>query len=367
MLTQPSAEPATPPTPTAPAARAATPPVRNEARWIHGPVGDVALALCWVPFALGAASLSGGPALNSFITAVFLLSFAHQPLTIALVYGDPEQFRLRRAIFTASPVVFAIAVYALVNVNLVLLAVIGGLWNAEHTLMQRYGLTRIYGRKAGQDRGGVEMAMLFSFLVLALVWVAADPATPEHLAAVDIGDNNRMAVAYLADLRSVAVWLLPPVALGSLVLVGVWVRSEVARARSGGANPAKWLYLVATVALFGVVFVNPIAGLMGYVGAHALEYFVIVHQSLGRRYGDAQSGGESPLARAVRARPGRLGFFVVYVGLIIAIVTVLERVGSPILYGVVFFTLGGMHVFYDGFIWKLRRPKVAASLAIPTS
>ena len=28
------------------------------------------------------------------------------------------------------------------------------------------------------------------------------------------------------------------------------------------------------------------------------------------------------------------------------------------------FTLGGMHVFYDGFIWKLRRPVVAQSLGI---
>ena len=53
------------------------------------------------------------------------------------------------------------------------------------------------------------------------------------------------------------------------------------------ANPAKWLYIGATMALFGLVPVSPIAALMGYVGAHALEYFVIVYQSLGRRYADA--------------------------------------------------------------------------------
>ena len=27
--------------------------------------------------------------------------------------------------------------------------------------------------------------------------------------------------------------------------------------------------------------------------------------------------------------------------------------------------LGGLHVFYDGFIWKLRRPAVAAPLGVP--
>ena len=34
-----------------------------------------------------------------------------------------------------------------INVSLGLVAVIAGLWNAEHTLMQRYGVQRIYGRK----------------------------------------------------------------------------------------------------------------------------------------------------------------------------------------------------------------------------
>jgi hypothetical protein len=29
-------------------------------------------------------------------------------------------------------------------------------------------------------------------------------------------------------------------------------------------------------------------------------------------------------------------------------------------------TLGALHIFYDGFIWKLRRPRVAASLGIAT-
>jgi len=334
---------------------------------VHGPLTDTALAWCWIPFAVAAAALLGGPSINVFITAVFLLSFAHQPLTVALVYGDAEQFRLRRQIFTWSPVVFALAIYAAVHVSVLLLAVIGGLWNAEHTLMQRYGITRIYGRKSGHDDGRLEKAMLFSFLVFALVWVAADPATPAHLAGVDIGENNRLAVEFLAQLRNGAVWFVGPTALLAVVLLGAWAVRERSFHRAGTANPAKWIYIGATVALFAMVFVNPIAALMGYVGAHAVEYFVIVHQSLGRRYGDAHTGGDSPLARTVRARPGRLGFFAVYIAIVLAIVMALQFWGSPVLYAVVFFTLGGLHVFYDGFIWKLRRPAVASSLAIPAA
>jgi hypothetical protein len=352
-----------------PPSAGSAPRVRGRLRteWVHHPAVDLAVALCWIPFALGAHLLeTNRDPLDVYVTAIFLLSFAHQPLTLALVYGDREQFGLRRAIFTWSPLIFALAVLAGIEVSLVALAVVGGLWNAEHTLMQRYGITRIYGRKVGQDHGLVERLVLISWLVLALVWVSADARTPDRLATVSLGQNNQLGVQFLSQLRSFATWLVVPVLVVAAVLVVRWVRDEVTAVRTGhDVNPAKWLYLGSTAALFALVLVDPIAGVIGYVGAHAIEYFVIVHQSLGRRYGDAGTGGASPLGRAVRARTGRIGFFAVYLGIIVGLVTLLQREASPVLYAVVFFTLGGLHVFYDGFIWKLRRPKVAASLAIP--
>ena len=49
-----------------------------------------------------------------------------------------------------------------------------------------------------------------------------------------------------------------------------------------------------------------------------------------------------------------------------AVVLILgEKYGTVTAYALVVFTLGGMHVFYDGFIWKLRRPNVANSLGVP--
>jgi hypothetical protein len=341
--------------------------------WVHRPVTDLAVALCWVPFVLVAHQLQPTRgALDVFVAGVFLLSFAHQPLTVALVYGDAEQFRLRRAIFTWSPLVFVVAVVLGFTLSMglfgsiVLVAIVGGLWNAEHTLMQRYGICRIYGRKVGQEHGLVEKLLLFSWLAVALLWVAADPATPARLGMVDLGENNQKGVEVLTQLQPIASWLLVPIGLASLGLLGRWLLDERRAVRAGlAANPAKWVYLASTAALFVVILVDPIAGIMGYVGAHAIEYFVIVHQSLGRRYGDPATGGSSPLARAVRARPGRLGFFALYVGLVMGLVFLLQWRASDLLYTVVFFTLGGLHVFYDGFIWKLRRPKVAASLAIP--
>ena len=322
------------------------------------------VALAWVPFVMAVHLAEHDPELlRGLISATFLLSFAHQPLTLALVYGDAEQFRLRRAVFTLSPLIFAIAIMVATQFDPLVLAVVAGLWNAEHTLMQRYGITRIYGRKAGQDDGRLEKAMLFSWLALAVVVVAGDGRTPGRLARMGLGDTNRLAVEMLSRFRSVAAVLVVPVVLLVAALVLAWLRSE---GRTGArANPAKWVYVATTACLFLVILIDPIAGLLGYVGAHALEYFVIVHQSLGRRYADGSSGQSSALGRAVRARPGRVGFLAVYLGVILAVVTLLQWYGSVTIYLVVFFTLGGLHVFYDGFIWKLRRPAVARSLDLP--
>ncbi len=340
------------------------------ARWLHGPVADTALALAWVPFAL-ATHLVQGMAVDRLpvlVGGVFLLSFAHQPLTLGLVYGDPDEVARHRAVFTWSPVVFLVAVVAGLRVSMVALAVVGGLWNAEHTLMQRYGIVRIYGRKAGQGDGRLERLLLCSWLALALVWVAADPATPDRVRQVDLGENNTLAVEQLAGLRGAATWLVPLAVAVAVGLLAVWVATEW-RDRST-ANPAKWSYVASTAALFGVVLLDPLAGLMGYVGAHAVEYFVVVHQRLGRTReaadGLAASGSAAtPLVRAVRAGRGPTGLLGAYLALVVALLVALDRLGSPEAYAIVFFTLGGLHVFYDGFVWKLRRSPVAAALAVP--
>ena len=115
------------------------------------------------------------------------------------------------------------------------------------------------------------------------------------------------------------------------------------------------MYVASTAALFVTILVNPIAGFLGYVGSHAVEYFIIVHQNIGPRYASIDVDGGASVGHAVR-RLGRLGFFGVYLGLIIASVALLDRYGGATVYTLVVFTLGGMHVFYDGFIWKRPSP-----------
>jgi hypothetical protein len=319
----------------------------------------VALAFCWVPFAVAAHGLEHAPGpLAVLVAGVFLLSFAHQPLTMGLVYGDPVQFAARRRLYVVAPVAFALAILVGQAVSLTLVAIVAGLWNAEHTLMQRYGLTRIYGRKAGDDHGGLEKAMLVSWLVTAMVWVAAFVDIPGQVQRVRLGGTNTRGVELLHRLSAGARALLLPVIVTALVLTVRWWRAE--RALGVRANPAKHIYLAATAALIATILVDPIAGLVAYVGAHALEYFVIVHRSLRGRVDDA------PVARATSTPAGRAKVYAAYfVGVGVLLAFTYPRLGGHG-YGFVVLFFGALHILYDGFVWKLRRPAVAASLGVPS-
>lgn len=334
--------------------------LRRRARWIHSASIDITMAFLWVPFAV-LGLLIDPRHLPAIIRAVLLLSFVHQPITAALVYGDRTQFSLARRIFTFSPIVFVVVVLLLRHFSFATLAVIAGLWNAEHTLMQRYGITRIYGRKVADDHGRVEKFMLFSWLALALLWTAADRATPGRVETAGLRGHNREGIDVLTRFRTPALILVPIVATASVVLMARWVRAE----RTSNGNPAKWLYLGSTAALFVTIFINPIAGFLGYVGSHAVEYFVIVARSVGPRYTpEFVSAQPSPIGRVIASPFGRVKFFAGYALAMGLLIWTLATISSLVVHAAIIFTLGGMHVFYDGFIWKLRRPVVAQSLGI---
>jgi hypothetical protein len=340
----------------------AVPARASRAKWMHRAGVDVPLGLAWVPFCLAALLVRGdADRLNALVGATLLFSLAHQPLTLGLVYGDKVQFNLKRPVFILAPFAFAALLWVGLQVSFVLVAIIAALWNAEHTLMQRYGISRIYGRKAGDDHGHLEKVMLFCWLGLVLVWAAADPRTA---AAIDslrsLGARNAEGIQQLVNLRPAALVVLPVAVVAVLVTTGRWVAAE--RRLGEGANTAKHLYLGLTALLFGVMLLDPIVGFVGYVGAHAAEYFAIIHQTLGKRYADGQD--PSPVGRAARSRLGQLGTIAALLaGFAVAAYT-LRAWGSPRVYTIAVLSVGAMHIFYDGFIWKLRRPEVARSFEI---
>jgi hypothetical protein len=67
------------------------------------------------------------------------------------------------------------------------------------------------------------------------------------------------------------------------------------------------------------------------------------------------------LGRVAGSRRGRVAVMVVVAGGAHALAR--QFSGEPA--NVILFSVGALHFLYDGFIWKLRRPAVAADFAIP--
>ena len=109
--------------------------------------------------------------------------------------------------------------------------------------------------------------------------------------------------------------------------------------------------------MLAAALVDPLAAVVGFVGSHAVEYFVVVHRSVG-----AEAAHRGPLAGLVRLPHGRALFFAAYAAGVSGLFVLLYRVASPSVLVVAVLTIGALHFFYDSFIWKLRKPDVAASL-----
>lgn len=342
--------------------RAAGPALASSSNaWVHGPLADILFGWCWLPIALIMHNLESSlTRTQGLMGIIFLVSFAHQPLTMGLVYGDPNQRRAHQRFYLIAPFAATVLILIGLNVSLTLVGLMAGLWNAEHTLMQRYGVLRIYGRKAGDDHGAIEKPMLITWLVTALLFLGAYVDLPAFTHKIGFDGTNRRSVEILDSLSR---WATVPFWIGAVVSTSYairWIRAERARPVSV-ARRAKWAYAAGTLGLLIAVMVDPVAGIAGYVAAHAIEYFGIVHGSLRRR---AVTGDDSPVARVSATRVRRTGLYVVYFGAIAALIVGTWDLWGGKVYTFAILFFGALHILYDGFVWKLRKPAVAASLGI---
>ena len=329
--------------------------------WVHGPFADVLLGWCWLPVALIMHNLESSiTKTQALMGVIFLISFAHQPLTLGLVYGDPDQRRAHRRFYLIAPFAAVILILIGLSVSLTLVGLTAGLWNAEHTLMQRYGVLRIYGRKAGDDHGPIEKPMLITWLVTALMFLGAYVDLPRFTSKIGFDGTNKRSIDILHSLSrdaTIPFWIGAAV---SVALAVRWMRAERRRPASV-ARRAKWSYAAGTLGLLIAVMIDPVAGIAGYVAAHAIEYFGIVHSSLRRR---SSSGDISPVARVSATRVLRSALYVVYFAAIVGLVAGTSDIWDGKVYTFAILFFGALHILYDGFVWKLRKPAVAASLGI---
>jgi hypothetical protein len=338
--------------------------VSGPTAWIYGRGTDLFIAWCWVPVWFVGHAISAGhddDLLRRALGAAFLLSFMHQPLTLGLVYGDARQFNQRRRLFLWAPVVTVAVVWVALTSHLWVVIPIAAVWNTVHTLQQRYGLSRIYARKSGYGSAFLDRAVLYAWMGCAVVVVAASARTTALVRRIGLDGVNAGGVRLLTDARPVALLLLVPLAVWAVAVTAALVRQEAGEV---APNRAKWGYQSSSLLLITALAVDPAAGFIAYVAAHAIEYFVVVYKTTASRYGmraAAQPRPGGPLPWVARSAAGRVAALVAVAGLAFA---AHARLNGEVYDGVLY-TVGILHFLYDGFIWKLRKPAVASDFAIP--
>jgi hypothetical protein len=335
--------------------------------WIYGRGTDLLIAWCWVPIWVAGHTLSAGHGVHNddllrrALGVAFLVSFLHQPLTLGLVYGDARQFKQRRRLFVWAPILTVAVVWVAVTSHLWIVIPIAALWNTVHTLQQRYGLSRIYARKSGYGSAFLDRAVLYAWMGCAVLVVAANTHTTALVRRVGLDGVNAAGIRLLTDARPIALLLLVPVGAWALAVTVALLRQESA---ASAPNRAKWGYQTSSLLLIAALAVDPAAGFIAYVGAHAAEYFLVVYKTTASRYGSPTSASRAggPLPWMGRSAIGRVAAIGVIAGLAFA---AHARLHGDVFNGVLY-TVGILHFLYDGFIWKLRRPAVASDFAIPS-
>ena len=317
--------------------------------WLQGPTHDVVMAFAWVPFAATAHLAANNPDhLRWVVSATLIFSFAHQPLSLWLVYGDPRQRHAHRALFTWAPVIAVAAIAAGTAVQPVAVALVAGVWNLAHTIRQRYGISRLYGRLSGIECGG-DNRLLWSWLTMAVLIALATTDLGSIARQVGLGSRNLTAIDMLGSARFAARVLLPVVGAAVIVLTARAVRTEL---RRSGHSAARLTYLGSSAVLMAVLAADPVTGFVAYVGSHAAEYLLMVRWRVDRAARGTTAGDRvGGLARRI----GGTGTLALYALAVAALIVGIGFVESGVAVTVAL-TLGALHLLYDGFIWRTPRP-----------
>lgn len=325
----------------------------RHAGWLRSPSHDVAMALLWLPFVVAAYAAADDPdALRWLVSATLLFSFAHQPLTLWLVYGDAAQRQASPRLVVLAPFVALLAVSIGTSIRPDVVALIAGVWNVAHTLRQRYGLSRLYGRLAGIDCSG-DNRLLLSWLAVAVVAALAGTNLGEAARGAGLGSRNTAAIDALAAADVLGAVLLL-IAMGVAVAVTTaWLRTE--RHRPFHSRP-RFIYLGSTAALFVVLAIEPVAGFVGYVGAHAAEYVMLVRWRI-RRAGEKAAAGDG--VGAMVRRIGANGSIASYAVAVVALIAGLRNLNGSQIAVAITLTLGALHLAFDSVIWRSPRAATA--------
>ncbi len=345
--------------------------------WLRSPAWDICLlGFCWVPFYVWAVfglgvdgSWAAGKAPQASLawatTVALAITYVHRHYTFLLVYGDREAFRQRARDFVLAPLLVVAAVglcRGAGGMTWKVLLVVVGLWNVWHTVMQRFGILRIYAGKAGHGleervHGRRDLALLWSSVIF-ISWLTLVLRMETFAGQA----NARLVLRLVRPVTSgTGAWvLLVALAVGWLVFLLYWLRHELRAELTMRKRLPRFFFLVSTLTLLAVFVVHgPIVGYLCFGVAHALEYVAFVHHFGEQKFAHSGSTGLTAflMRRPLLAAP-------LLIGVLLTAFIVLRNSRDTDLYVTYYLGTSLVHFLFDGWIWKVRRPEVRRPLGV---
>lgn len=323
--------------------------------WIKNPLSDsVYFSFGWIVVFLALVLFQSHMGL--IIVIVLLFNYVHRHYTMALVYGQKEEFDRRKQVYIYLPIiaiiVTALSVYFKVFPYLLTLSV---LWTMYHSVAQKYGFTRIYSRKAGYGKGWIDKGILYSwffYLFFAMLIYERSTLLKYKAGRVIIGNLNN----YMDYISTLSYALLAV----SIVFTFIYIYEEIKNRKQ--ISIPKNIFVVSTLSIYAIFFHSMVIGYIVFGFSHAIEYIAFVNIFVGAKY------RKKPESNTFFSRVSKRQWL--YSGVFSAVIIVLSLIGMKLDQNAFLIYIVGssfLHFVYDGLIWKVRHPEVGKPLDIKYS
>ena len=251
--------------------------------------------------------------------------------------------------------------------------VFSAVWNVYHVYNQKYGILRLYNAKSSSETGipgWVDRTLIWAWLPLYFAFLV--PRYGNYiLRQFPSGRRTlRPVFEWVEQASSALLW--PSVVLVALSLAAFFYY-EWRHHRFRNA-PRLWMGLGTTLLASSFLWVHPVKAYLAYAFSHAVEYIVFVWAFQRRHYKDPLP--HRPLLARILTHPMLAhGAFILSLGSAFVYFKYVGRwifkdIDQPQMFGfttasiVAYYTVyqSLIHFYFDGFLWKMRRPSVRASI-----
>ena len=322
------------------------PSLQSRKHWIKNPATDlIFFSFGWIPVLLTLVTFKAN--LDSIILFVIIFSYIHRHYTFGLVYGEKEEFEKRKSLYVILPIAATLVTFVFVYLHsFKILLTISVLWTMYHTVSQKYGITRVYSRKAGYGAAWIEKGVIFSWFVYLFFELAEkEKGTVLEYQAGEV--ILKYIGPYLQYLSTVSYFFL----VVSISFTLLFAYQEFKNRHQISA--AKILYVASTLILYFIFLYSLVIGYVVFAFSHALEYIIFVNIFVNSKY---KKKPESRSLLAMASKKQWLYSSIFSIGIIA--VCILGREFNDNAFEIYIVGSSFLHFIYDGLIWKVRRPEV---------